>query len=88
MSSVVANIREVIKVHGQLIVDVSKLKDTDDLFENGMSSHATINVMLALESQFGFEFPDSLLRRTSFQSIDAIRQVIESIGVTDNSSAG
>jgi acyl carrier protein len=83
LSSISVKIREVIEAHGQLVANVSKLKDTDDLFEYGMSSHATINVMLALESEFGIEFPDSLLRRTSFQSIDAIREVIESLGVTD-----
>jgi acyl carrier protein len=31
-----------------------------------------VDVMLALEDQFGVEFPERMLRRSVFQSIDAI----------------
>jgi acyl carrier protein len=37
-----------------------------------MSSHASVNVMLALEDTFDVEFPDSMLRRSVFESISAI----------------
>jgi len=63
--------------------DISGLKDSDDLYENGMTSHATVNVMLALEDTFDVEFPDAVLRRTSFQSIGTIQQLLESIGVQE-----
>ena len=78
-----ATIRVILAQHGRLSVDTNSLSETSDLYFAGLTSLATVNVMLALESQFGLEIPDSLLRRTSFQSIDAIRQVIESLGVTD-----
>jgi acyl carrier protein len=44
-----------------------------------MSSHASVNVMLALEDAFDVEFPDSLLRRGTFRSISAIREALESL---------
>lgn len=83
MSSISTAIRGVIATHGKLMTDVSKLEDSDDLYENGMTSHGTVNVMLALEDEFHVEFPDAVLRRASFQSIDSIHQLLESIGVQD-----
>jgi acyl carrier protein len=37
-----------------------------------MTSHASVNVMLALEDHFDLEFPDRMLKRSVFESIDAI----------------
>jgi acyl carrier protein len=41
-----------------------------------MSSHASVNVMLALEGEFEIEFPDHLLKRSVFESIGAMRDTI------------
>jgi acyl carrier protein len=38
--------------------------------------------MLALEDSFDVEFPDSMLRRSVFESIDAIADAITQITVT------
>ena len=38
----------------------------------GMTSHASVNVMLALEDEFDVEFPDEMLKRSVFESIAAI----------------
>ena len=35
-----------------------------------MSSHASVNVMLALEDEFDVEFPERFLKRTTFESIE------------------
>ena len=43
-----------------------------DLFQAGMSSHASVNVMLALEDAFDIEFPDNMLKRRVFESVAAI----------------
>ena len=42
-------IRSVISDHARLPVDVDTLADDADLFAAGMTSHASVNVMLALE---------------------------------------
>ena len=65
-------IREILKEHGRLAVDVANLKDDSDLYEAGMTSHASVNVMLALEGAFDVEFPDRMLRRGVFESVSAI----------------
>jgi acyl carrier protein len=62
--------------HARLVVDVAELSDTDDLFRSGMTSHASVTVMLALEDAFGVEFPEPMLRRSTFESIDSIRRAL------------
>jgi len=76
-----ATIRDVLEAHGRLPVSLSDLGDDDDLYANGLTSHASVNVMLALEDAFDVEFPDSLLRKSTFESIKAIRGALESMGV-------
>ncbi|MND09072.1 Aminoacyl carrier protein [compost metagenome] len=61
-------------------MDVDALGLAADLYEAGMTSRASVSVMLALESEFGIEFPDSMLRRDVFESIEtigaAVRQLV------------
>jgi acyl carrier protein len=82
MSDVDATIREVLEAHGRLPISVQSLQETDDLFDNGLTSHASVNVMLALEDTYDFEFPDELLVKSTFESIAAIRDALNSLGVT------
>ena len=81
MSAIDDRIREVLEVHGRLPIEVSALRDDDDLYEHGLTSHASVNIMLALEDEFDVEFPDVLLRKGTFQSIAAIRSALVSLGV-------
>lgn len=81
MSAADDKIREVLDAHGRLPVGASSLKEGDDLYQRGLSSHASVNVMLALEDAFDVEFPDSLLRRDTFRSVVSIRCALESLGV-------
>lgn len=54
--------------------DVSRLSDTDDLYEvGGLTSFASVQLMLALEETFDVEFPEAMLKRRTFASIAAIR---------------
>jgi acyl carrier protein len=72
-------IRAILREHGRLASDVDGLGDDSDLYQAGMSSHASVNVMLALEGEFEVEFPDRMLRRGVFQSIGSIRAAIEEL---------
>ncbi len=65
-------IRAILKEHGRLAVDIATLADDSDLYEAGMTSHASVNVMLALEGEFDVEFPDRMLRRGVFESVTSI----------------
>ena len=44
-----------------------------------MTSHASVNVMLALEGEFDIEFPDHLLTRAVFASIGAIQAAVDEL---------
>lgn len=72
-------IRSILAQHGRLSVDPASLTDDGDLYQAGMTSHASVNVMLALEGEFDIEFPDRMLKRSVFQSISAIRTAIEEL---------
>ncbi len=65
--------------HALLPVDVDSIDDEADLFQAGMSSHASVNVMLALEDSFDIEFPDSMLTRSVFGSIAAIGAAVQAL---------
>lgn len=76
-----ARIRHIIKEHGRLSGDVSTLSDDDDLYQAGMTSHASVNVMLALEGEFDVEFPDHMLKRNVFNSIESILGALEELNL-------
>jgi acyl carrier protein len=75
-------IRGVLRDHARLPVDVETLGVDADLFAAGMSSHASVNVMLALEDTFDVEFPDAMLKRSVFESIAAIDAAVTELCVT------
>jgi len=82
MSAVaIDQIRQVLRDHARLPVDVDGIADHADLFAAGMSSHASVNVMLALEDSFDIEFPDAMLKRSVFESIAAIAGALDELGV-------
>ena len=70
------DIRAILREHGRLAVDVATLQEDSELYAAGMTSHASVNVMLALESHFDIEFPDRMLKRQVFESIAAIRAAV------------
>jgi acyl carrier protein len=72
-------IRQILAEHGRLPVDVAELSDDADLYQAGMTSHASVNVMLALEDRFDLEFPDRMLTRSVFESIAAIAAALEEL---------
>ena len=74
-------VRAIIRDHGRLPVDIDQLADEADLYDAGMTSHASVNVMLALEGSFDVEFPDAMLRRDVFVSIQSIADALQSLGV-------
>ena len=69
-------IRVVLQEHGRLNKPVSDIDSDSDLYQAGMTSHASVNVMLALEGCFDIEFPDQMLKRSVFSSIAAIHDAL------------
>ena len=75
----ISEIRQILKEHGRLATDATTLADDADLYQAGMTSHASVNVMLALEGDFDLEFPDHMLKRGVFESVAAMRAAIEEL---------
>ena len=71
-----AKIREVLAAHAKLAVDASTIADDADLFQAGITSYACVDVMRALEDTLHIEFSDAMLKRSVFQSIDALAAAI------------
>lgn len=72
-------IRRVLKEHGRLSKDVDVLAADADLYQAGMTSHASVNVMLALEGEFDVEFPDAMLKRNVFNSLSSIQAALNEL---------
>ncbi len=64
---------------GGLPVAVDTIADDADLYAAGLSSFASVQLMLGLEEEFDIEFPDNLLNRKSFASIGAITSTVDAI---------
>ena len=71
-----AEIRRVLNDAGRLPLDADDLDDRADLYSAGLGSHATVDVMLALEEKFEIEFPTRMLSRSTFESIGSIAEAV------------
>lgn len=69
-------VRRILREQVRLSREPDKLSDDDDLFKAGMTSHSSVNLMLALEDAFDIEFPDEVLNRSTFESIASICKVV------------
>lgn len=72
-------IREIVSENGGLKLPVEEIKDSTDLYRAGMTSYSSVLLMIALENEFNLEFPDGMLSRDVFESVDAIAHAIDSL---------
>lgn len=72
-------VRTIVAQHARLSADVGQLADSSDLYAAGLTSLTTVNLMLAIEDHFDIEFPDKMLGRKTFESIQSLSEAIEQI---------
>ncbi|MBB3316369.1 acyl carrier protein [Rhizobium sp. BK181] len=72
-------IRDLLVKFGKLPVSVDQVADDADLYAVGLTSFASVQLMLGIEEAFDIEFPDNLLNRKSFASIAAIARTVDQI---------
>jgi acyl carrier protein len=72
-------IKQIVEDHAGLAAKIDSLDSSTDLYSAGMTSHSSVTLMLALENDFGVEFPPDLLNRSVFESIDSIALAIEGL---------
>ena len=75
----VQRIRSIVQEHGRLSIAIDQLEDDASLYQAGLTSHASVNLMLALEESFGIEFPERMLRRRTFESIASIAGAVSEL---------
>jgi acyl carrier protein len=73
------DIRTLIAAHARLPVDVNELAEDACLYDAGLTSLSTVNLMLALEDHFDVEFPDRMLGRKTFGTIRSLSEAIEQL---------
>ena len=69
-------VRKIVAQHGRLAAGVAGLKDGSNLYDAGLTSLATVGLMLALENHFNVEFSEAMLGRKTFQSIESIAEAL------------
>ena len=69
-------LRQILKDTAHFEVSIDSIRDNDDLYEAGLSSLNTIQLMLAIERHFNIEIPDQMLNRQLFQSIDSLAEAV------------
>jgi acyl carrier protein len=79
-------IRGILAAYARMPVGAQGLARDADLYAAGMTSHASINVMLALEEHFDVEFPDRMLTRGVFASIASIADAVGELQTLSNGS--
>jgi acyl carrier protein len=74
-----ARVRAILREHSGLRDAVLSVGVHESLWQLGMTSLASVSVMVALESTFDFEFPDSWLRHATFGTIFNIMGCINAL---------
>ena len=72
-------IRAVLDQFGKLKVPAASLGPDADLYDAGLTSFASVQLMLGLEEAFDIEFPETMLNRKTFSSIAAIDRAVGEI---------
>lgn len=72
-------IRRVVQTTARLPVAIESLANDDDLYLAGLTSHASVSVMLAIEDAFDLELPDEMLTREVFRTVNSMAAAIASL---------
>ena len=72
-------VRSILAEHSKLSVDFGSVPSDSDLYDAGLTSLTTVNVMLAIEDHFDVEFEDSMLARATFQSVESLVDAVEEL---------
>lgn len=76
-------VQKIVKENAGIGPAFENVGSSTDLYQAGMTSYASVALMIALENEFDIEFPDGMLSRSVFQSIDSITAAIDSLEHVD-----
>jgi len=72
-------IRALLSDHPMIPLDFSALSDDTNLYDAGLTSFASVQMMLALEEEFDIEFPEAMLTRRTFSSLASIADAVSQL---------
>lgn len=76
MQELMASIRDILSTNATIVADENALGVEDDLFDRGLTSFQSVQVMMAIEQRFDVEFPDALIRKETFQTVGRIASAV------------
>lgn len=79
---VLHTVREIVRRIDDLAFRSASLTDGASLYEAGLSSYGTVELMMALETAFSVEFPDALLTRETFGTIASLAAAVATLSQT------
>ncbi|WP_369974279.1 phosphopantetheine-binding protein [Microbulbifer sp. A4B17] len=65
--------------HAGLLVSAETLSFSDNLYDAGMNSLASVTLLLSLEESFNVFFPDTMLNQETFQNLGSICNAISNL---------
>jgi D-alanine--poly(phosphoribitol) ligase subunit 2 len=77
--NITQDIRDILGSNEAFAGRADQLSEDDSLFDRGLDSFGSVQLMLALEERFDVEFPDTLLNRKSFSTIRSIRDAVAAL---------
>lgn len=72
-------VRAIVASMNLVPVPVEGLTDEDNLFDAGMTSFGSVQLMLAIEEEFDIEFPNALLTRKTFATLGGLISAVEQL---------
>lgn len=72
-------VRSIVGPMNLIPVSIDGLSDDDNLFDAGMTSFGSVQLMLAIEDEFDIEFPNSLLTRKTFATLGGLTAAVEQL---------
>lgn len=78
-TAIETTVRSVLADQGKLSEDAQSIAVDADLYRAGMTSHASVNVMLGVEDAFDLEFPEQMLTKETFESLESIAAAVRTL---------
>ncbi|MEQ1940084.1 acyl carrier protein [Mesorhizobium sp. CN5-321] len=72
-------IRTLLAQHPMIPLDFSAIADDENLYDAGLTSFASVQMMLALEEEFDIEFPEAMLTRRTFSSLENVAEAVSQL---------
>lgn len=72
-------VRAIVASMNLVPVPLDGLTEQDNLFDAGMTSFGSVQLMMAIEEEFDIEFPNSLLTRKTFATLDGLNAAVEQL---------